>query len=72
MNVNLQNSKLVVFRNGGIINKTEKWYYKRKFLNVVSNFKYLVIVFSYLLKWHKSHDALTKQANKAIINLQKL
>ena len=32
-------TKVVVFRNGGIIKKTEKWCYKGKFLNIVSNYK---------------------------------
>ena len=31
MNVNLQKSKIIVFRNVGII----KWYYKGKFVNIV-------------------------------------
>jgi len=72
MNVSLQNSKLVLFRNGGIIKKPEKWCYKGKFLNILSNYKYLGIVFSCLLKWNMAHDALAKQATKAVIKLQNL
>ena len=41
-------------------------------LNIESNYKYLGIGFSYLLKWNVAHDALVKQATKAVINLQKL
>jgi len=72
MNVNWQTSKVVVFRNGRIIKKIEKWCYKDKFLNIVSNYKYLGIVFSCLLKWNMAHDALAKEATKTVINLQKL
>ena len=54
------------------IKKTEKWCYKGKFLNIVSNYKYLGIVFSCLLKWNMAHDALAKQATKAVIKLQNL
>jgi len=68
MNVNLQKSKVIVFRHGGIIKKTEKWCYKDKFLNIVSYYKYLGIAFS-LLKWTIEHDdALARQATKAVIN----
>jgi len=67
MNVNLQKSKVVVFRNTGIIKKTEKWCYKVILLNIVSNYKYLGIVFSCLLKWNMAYDPLAKQATKCLL-----
>ena len=57
MIVNLQKSKVVVFRNGGIIKKIEKWCYKDQFLIIVSNYKYLGIVFSCLFKWNMAYEA---------------
>jgi hypothetical protein len=72
MNDNLPKSKVVVFRNGGVITKTEKCCYKGKFLNIVLNYKYLGVVFNCLLKWNMAHDALAKEEAEAVIIFQSL
>ena len=41
-------------------------------LNIISKVKLFSNCFSCLLKWNMAHDALAKEATKAVINLQKL
>ena len=36
MNINLSKTKIIVFRNGGILQKTEQWFYKGQRVEVVS------------------------------------
>jgi hypothetical protein len=41
MTLNLDKSKIVVFRNGGRPGKNEKWWYHGKRVEVVNEYKYL-------------------------------
>ena len=49
--VNLRKTKIVVFRRGGELKRSEKWYFNGKKMDVVSSYKYLGIIFSTKLKW---------------------
>lgn len=66
MTVNMDKSNIVVFKNGGVLSKHEKWYYKDELLKVVSYYKYLGIVFSNRLKWTVCCRTLTNQCEKAL------
>ena len=46
MKVNLEKTNIIVFRNGGIINRNEMWYFNGKQLKRVTYYKYLGLVFS--------------------------
>ena len=59
-------SKLVVFRGGGIVKNIEKWYFKRKEIEVVSMYKYLGLSFTPKLNWSVARKTLASQANKAL------
>ena len=61
-----------MFRKGGTLRDNEKWYYSNQRMEVVSNYKYLGVMFSSTLKWVAAKNALTQQGNKALINLFKL
>ena len=46
MQLNLFNTKIIVFRNGGVLKQTEKWFYMRAPIDVVSCYKYLGVYFT--------------------------
>ena len=41
MKINLDKSKIMVFRNGGVIKQNEKWFLKGNLIETVSWYKYL-------------------------------
>ena len=46
MSLNLSKTKIIVFRNGGILKETEKWLYNGQKIEVVSFYKYLGVYFT--------------------------
>ena len=72
MTVNLTKSRIVVFRKGDTLRDNEMWYYNKQRMEVVANYKYLGVMFSNTLQWVAAQNALTKQGNKALINVYKL
>ena len=65
MKLNLSKTKIMVFRNGGILRHAEKWFYQGVEVEVVSIYKYLGIYFTSRLIWSKTKEILSKQAQKA-------
>ena len=55
----------MVFRNGGILKNTERWFYQGVKVEVVSVYKYLGLYFTPKLIWSKTKEVLAKQAQKA-------
>ena len=66
LKVNIDKTKIVVFRNGGSLRKYEKWHFKNVLLESVSFYKYLGVYMTPKLSWAKTHECSIKQANKAI------
>ena len=64
--VNLCKTKIVFFRRGGKLKRSEKWYYNGKKINVVNSYKYSGIIFSTKLKWTLAKETLAAQARKVI------
>ena len=62
MNVNLDKSKVVVFRNGGILKQTEQWYYKAKHMETVRFYKYLGFYINSTFSSTKTLETLSRQA----------
>ena len=50
MLVNLIQTKIMVFRRGGVLRKNEQWFYKGEKIAFVSRYKYMGIFFSTKLK----------------------
>jgi len=67
MKINLQKTKIMVFRNGGTLRHYEKWYFKGEKLEVVNQYRYLGIMFTPKLSWTKAQNCLASQARKAIL-----
>ena len=56
----------MVFRNGGPLRNYEKWYFNGNFVNTVSVYKYIGLLFTPTLSWTSARVQLAKQARKAI------
>ena len=69
MHLNLFKAKIIVFRNGGVLKQTEKCFYMREVVNVVTFYKYLGIYFTLKLVWSKTNDILALQASKAVFKI---
>ena len=65
MTLNLTKTKIIVFRNGGIVKQMEKWFYQGTEIEIVSMYKYLGIYFTPKLIWTKTKQLLAMQAQKA-------
>ena len=66
MNLNLEKSKVVVFRNGEILKQTEQWYYKGKQMETVPFYKYLGLYITSTFSWTKTLETLSQQAMKSL------
>jgi hypothetical protein len=51
MKINLDKTKIIVFRNGGIVKQTEKWTYCGDTIDIVPFYKYLGVYFTPKLLW---------------------
>ena len=74
MKVNLSKSKVMVFRNGGIVRLNEKCFFQGKQIETVSYYKYLGLLISTRMNWSMAIRTLSEQARKAmfkIINIEK-
>ena len=67
LKVNINKTKLMVFRNGGPLRQNEKLYFDGKLVEPVTYYKYLGLIFSSRLSWSKTISTLRHQAEKAII-----
>jgi hypothetical protein len=65
MQVNMDTTKVVVFRRGGIVTRYEKWYYKVECIECVYVYKYLGLVYSWVMSWSKAKLTLAPQATQA-------
>lgn len=71
LNVNISKTKIVIFRNGGVVRDSEKWYYNGELLETVDNFTYLGCVLHYNGKFNNLLKRVTDQGRKALFALHK-
>ena len=72
LTVNMDKTKVVVFKNGGFIKSTEKWYYKGREILVESCYNYLGVIVSATLHWTKCVENLSGKALRAMAAIRKL
>ena len=70
--INLSKTKIIVFRNGGIIKDNEKWFFNGQRLETVSAYKYMGIFVTPKLIWTSAKEGSAVQAKKAILTMSKL
>ena len=66
MEVNLNKTEIIVFRNGGPLRLNEKWYFRNKQISVTSCYKYMGLLFTPMLSWTSAQEKLASQARKSI------
>ncbi|XP_078312623.1 uncharacterized protein LOC144619140 [Crassostrea virginica] len=70
LDVNVQKTKVVVFRNGGKIHNNEKWSYSGENVEIVDQFVYLGIMFNLNGKFFVTQKQLAAQGRKAMFALK--
>ena len=70
LEINESKSKVVVFRNGGRLARSDRFFIDNKKLEIVSSFKFLGLTFSSGHSWNAAHKTLAEQATKAIFVLK--
>ena len=69
LSVNVEKTKCLVFKNGGKIKKTEKWYFNGEIIETVDSFKYLGFLFGSSGKFKKGIDNLEIRGEKALFDM---
>ena len=72
MEVNLTNTQVIVFRNGGKTSKSERFTYKSNTVKIVTYYRYLRLNFSSRNTWSKALSTLAAQAEKALSSIWKM
>ena len=69
MLVNLEKTKIIVFRNGGPLRDYERWFFNGSKIEVMSYYKYLGLIFTPKLVWSKTKQTLAAQAIKSLMTV---
>ena len=72
LSVNMDKSKIAVFRNGGHTTRCEKWKYGDTPVEIVNMYKYLGIDFSTRLSFSHALNDMSQRAKKGAICIFKL
>ena len=66
LTVNIEKTKIMVFRRGGSLRKAERWYYHGSQLQVVPYFKYLGVTFSTSGSWARNNTLMGERGQRAL------
>lgn len=66
LSVNMDKTKILVFRRGGRIKKNEVWFYKGVKIDIVPHYKYVGVLVSSFLSWSLATKTLSLQGTKAL------
>ena len=69
LSVNIDKTKILVFRNGGTLHRNEQWFYGGKKLDIVNQFNYLGLLFNYNGKFFQTQKHTAQQGRKAMFSL---
>ena len=70
LKVNVDKTKVMIFRQGGTLPRNLKFYYNETEIDIVSSFSYLGIVFTTGGSFSQAQETLAGQAHKAIFKLK--
>ena len=71
LEVNLEKTKIMVFRKGGFLGKREQWFYEGVKLDVVNQYKYLGYLITTKLSFEEVCDDISRKAKGKITDLFK-
>ena len=71
LEVNVQKTKIVIFRNGGYIARHEKWFLGRQEIEIVNEFKYLGVLFTSRLSFNALQQDLAQRARAALLQVNR-
>ena len=71
LKVNVNKTKIMVFRSGGILRRNLSFLYERKQIEIVQKFTYLGLIFTTGDSFSETFELLAGQARKAMFNLNK-
>ena len=69
--VNLNKTKVMIFRKGGHLAKKEKWFYKGKEIEVVNSYKYLGFMLTTKLSFETALGEFTGRAKRRVVEIMK-
>ena len=70
--VNLKKTKIMVFRRGGHLAKSEKWYYQGKEIEIVNSYKYLGFTLTTKLSFEIALEELAGRAKAGVVEIMKI
>ena len=65
LTLNVDKTKIVIFRNGGNIKENENWVYDGKEIQIVNQFSYLGMLFNYNGEFNETYQHIADQRRKA-------
>ena len=69
LTVNELKTKILVFKNGGVLSRAEKWFYKGNRLEVVNGFTYVGLFFTTQMSLHKMVAELSVKGKRILISI---
>ena len=69
LHINLSKTKIVVFRNRGVVKEDEKWYLNGSMIDICNEFMYLGLLLNYNGSFTNTQKVLSDQGKKALFYL---
>ena len=70
--MNIEKTKIVIFRKGGQISVNDRWFYNGSQIEATKHFTYLGMVFFSGGSFSENQNKIAGQAQKAIFSVQKM
>ena len=70
LDLSIDKTKIVIFRNGGNIKEKENWVYDGKEIQIVNKFSYLGMLFNYNGMFNETYKHIADQRRKAYFAIQ--
>jgi len=71
LKVNENKTKVVVFKNGGVLSKHERWHYRNIKLEAINKFCYLGLIFTRQMSMNAMVHELCVKGKRALVSILK-
>ena len=72
LKVNLDKTKIIIFRKGGIIARRERWFLAQKEIEIVNNYKYLGLILTTKLSMQTALSEFVGRAKKRVLEILRI